>query len=398
MSNPSGSPDRRRAPRPAASASVGEQVHPDGAGGLPAGRLAATPSSVGLEVEEGVLDGVLHQLGQDHGQRRGHVGRHLAQAAGHLEGQVAGDDRVLGHPDQRGDDLVEGDLVARLPGQDLVDDGDRPDPALGLEQRHPPPAGRQPPGLQPEQRRDGLQVVLHPVVDLADGGVLGQQQPVEAADIGDVAQQHDAAGHRRRPGSRGMQCRRTVTSGRRSTSSTTGQGRGQRPLDGRLLDAEVGEPPSLDLGVHAHPVQGVGGVGRGVADPTLLVDQHHPVADPGRLLGGHLLARERERPLGQHDGEAVEHVPVGALQVAGPPAGAGRQAGQHGHRLALAAHRDAVEPHRLALRLEQHLAPRRLAGLEGQDHQRPQRRRRPSGPPGRARPPWSCSTAASVRG
>ena len=34
-----------------------------------------------------------------------------------------------------------------------------------------------PAGLQPQQRGDRLQVVLHPVVDLPDGGVLGHQLP-----------------------------------------------------------------------------------------------------------------------------------------------------------------------------------------------------------------------------
>ena len=37
---------------------------------------------------------------------------------------------------------------------------------------------RQPSALEPQQRRDRLEVVLHPVVDLADRGVLGEQEPV----------------------------------------------------------------------------------------------------------------------------------------------------------------------------------------------------------------------------
>ena len=39
------------------------------------------------------------------------------------------------------------------------------------------------PALQPQQRRDRLQVVLHPVVDLPDGGVLRQQQAVPLAQL-----------------------------------------------------------------------------------------------------------------------------------------------------------------------------------------------------------------------
>ena len=145
---------------------------------------------------EGVLDGVLQQLGQDDGQGRGDVGGHLAHVAGHLDPDaVPRHHRVLGHPHQRPHDLVEGDLVAGLARQDLVDERDRPDPTLGLAQRFLALAGLEASGLEPEQRRDRLQVVLHPVVHLADGRVLRQQQAVEAAEVGDVAQQHHGAGH-----------------------------------------------------------------------------------------------------------------------------------------------------------------------------------------------------------
>jgi hypothetical protein len=86
--------------------------------GLAPGRpgVVATPDVVvAADIVEGVLDGVLQQFGQHHGQRGGHVGRHLPQFAGDLEGEGAPlHHRVLGHPDERGDDLVEGHLVARL--------------------------------------------------------------------------------------------------------------------------------------------------------------------------------------------------------------------------------------------------------------------------------------------
>ena len=52
----------------------------------------------------------------------------------------------------------------------------------------------EPPALQPQQRRDRLQVVLHPVVDLADRRVLRHEHPVPAAQVGDVAQQDERAG------------------------------------------------------------------------------------------------------------------------------------------------------------------------------------------------------------
>jgi hypothetical protein len=43
--------------------------------------------------------------------------------------------------------------------------------------------------LEAEQRRDRLQVVLDPMVDLADRRVLRHQQPIANAQVGDVAQQ-----------------------------------------------------------------------------------------------------------------------------------------------------------------------------------------------------------------
>ena len=49
-------------------------------------------------------------------------------------------------------------------------------------------------GLQPQQRRDRLEVVLHPVVDLADGGVLRQEQPVPLPQLAHVPQQQHPAG------------------------------------------------------------------------------------------------------------------------------------------------------------------------------------------------------------
>ncbi len=53
----------------------------------------------------------------------------------------------------------------------------------------------EPPALQAQQRRDRLQVVLHPVVDLADRRVLAHQQAIALAEVGDVAYEQHAADH-----------------------------------------------------------------------------------------------------------------------------------------------------------------------------------------------------------
>ena len=73
-------------------------------------------------------------------------------------------------------------------------DRDRSDPALRLHERRPGLRGLQTASLEPEQRRDRLQVVLHAVMDLADRRVLRQQHAVAAAEVGDVTHQEQGAG------------------------------------------------------------------------------------------------------------------------------------------------------------------------------------------------------------
>ena len=59
------------------------------------------------------------------------------------------------------------------------------------------PAGlrrREPPRLQPQQRGDGLQVVLDPVMDLPDRRVLGDQLALAVPQLGHVPEQDQRAG------------------------------------------------------------------------------------------------------------------------------------------------------------------------------------------------------------
>ena len=90
-------------------------------------------------------------------------------------------------------DLVELHPLVQVLGQRLVHDRDRADPADGLLERLPAPLGLHPPGLEPQQGRHRLEVVLHPVVDLPDGRVLGDQLALAATQFGHVAQQDQRA-------------------------------------------------------------------------------------------------------------------------------------------------------------------------------------------------------------
>ena len=106
-----------------------------------------------------------------------------------------------------------------------------------------------PAGLQAQQRGHGLQVVLHPVVDLPDGGVLGDQGAVPAAYLGDVADQDQRAdrhpgGHQRqRPGEHGGAARVDLPARRRLAAQ-----RGEHPV-GRLGALQrVGGQPAVQRG------------------------------------------------------------------------------------------------------------------------------------------------------
>ncbi len=97
-------------------------------------------------------------------------------------------------PPQPVGDVVEVHVLLDRVAQRLVDDRDRAHPAHGLLQRRPRRPRVGPTGLQAQQRGHRLQVVLDAVVDLADGRVLRDQLAVAAAQLGDVAQQHQGPG------------------------------------------------------------------------------------------------------------------------------------------------------------------------------------------------------------
>src|SRR6476620_2438269 len=123
-----------------------------------------------------VLDSVLTELADDHGQAGCDVcgqqteaavadRRHAAPRRGH----------VADHPKQLVGDPVEfNDFVERL-RQGFVHDRYRGHPRHRVRQRNLRFCGLDTSRLHPKQRRDRLQIVLDPMVDLANRGVLGDQ-------------------------------------------------------------------------------------------------------------------------------------------------------------------------------------------------------------------------------
>ena len=170
-------------------------------------------------------------------------------------------------------DLVEvDDLLHRL-AQRLVDQRDRADPAHRLLERRLGVGRVHPAGLETQERRHGLQVVLHPVVDLADRRVLGDQLAVAAPQVADVADQDQRADplpvRPQRDRAHDQRHR-----GRRQLGvpvGATAEDRAQRLLVGALarrhqVAGQVGEHHAGEVAGQAQPPEGRQRVGAGVDD------------------------------------------------------------------------------------------------------------------------------------
>ena len=126
----------------------------------------------------------------------------------------------------------------------------------------------------------------------------------------------------------------TVTSGPRSSSWVTGHGSGEGGPDRRLVEAELAEAHALGVGVHADAVQRRHAVGRRCTRTRLCASSTStPSPTRGTASVSASSLREGELARGDHPGEAVEDVDVGALELAGLPAERRRRLlGQHGDR------------------------------------------------------------------
>ena len=227
----------------------------------------------------------------------------------------------------------------------------------GAPPRPAPPApsvGVHPAGLQAQQGGHRLEVVLHPVVDLPDGGVLGDQLALAAAQLGDVPEQHQRAD----AGALGLQRDGPQLD---DPAAALHLGLARRPaarqLDQRLVHrpaygGEFGGGPAQvvadQVGGEAEPVVGGQGVGAGVLDdarPRRAGSARRPTR--GRGVHVDLLAGNGKRAGGDHLREVGGALQVGELQPAG---GAhGEQVGVARRSLrapALPAYRDGLDPDR----------------------------------------------------
>ncbi len=235
-----------------------------------------------------------------------------------------------------------------------MDDRDRTDAAYGLLERDPALRDVDPPCLQPEQCGHRLQVVLHAVVDLADHRVLGDQLAITAAQLGDVAQQHQTAGvlarrtQRDRP--KDQRGHRVAELGVPWPPATQHGADGllvrshrrRHQLARRLrqrLPAEVTGQPELAVDRLR--------VGTGIGDQPRRVDADEPVTDARAVRVVRTLPREREGAARDHLRELAGRLQVGQLQPArrthALEVGVARH---HGDQPVSAPHRDGLDPHR----------------------------------------------------
>ena len=113
-----------------------------------------------------------------------------------------------------------------------------------------------------------------------------------------------------------------------------------------VVEADVDQPLRLRVRVNAHAVQRAHRVRARELHARLGVDDDHTVADARRALHLDLVDVERKRAVGDHAGEAVEHVEVRALELARAPREGHRLFTRHDPDEAVGtAHRDDLHPH-----------------------------------------------------
>ncbi len=303
----------------------------------------------------------MQDLGEDHRQRRGDLGIQDAEAAGAPGGHLSGGD-FGDHGQHPVGDVVELDPLVEILRERLVHDRDRTHPADRLVERLAALYGIHPAGLKAQQCGNGLEIVLHPVVDFPDGGVLGDQFPLAAAQFGDIAQQHQGADMRSLGLERdGAQLDHTVTAldlefPGGPAAGQFDQGLVHRATGGRQFGGGLPQVVAHQVGGEAEPVVGGEGIGAGVLDDPVGVEPDQPVAGARRGVHVDLLTGEGKRSCGDHLGEVRGALEVGELQAAGRAYGQQiRVAGDHAEHPALAAHRDRLDPYRHLL------APLRVA-------------------------------------
>ena len=124
-----------------------------------------------------VLERVVHQLRERQRERGGRAGVDRPGASRDVDRHtgVVADGPAAHQLDHAAGDLDEVDALVVRVREQVVHGGHGGGARGRLAERAPHLFVVAAPGLHAQQRRDGLEVVLHPVVDLADGRLLDRQ-------------------------------------------------------------------------------------------------------------------------------------------------------------------------------------------------------------------------------
>ena len=144
----------------------------------------------------GMLDGVLHKLGNRHGQRGGDIRAECAALTVTLDLHPIRPER-RGQITHESDDPVhhisECDVPRATGGQEIVDNGDGSDPHFRFGEHILRLIPRRSTALQTQKCRNRLQIVLHAMVDFLDRGIFAQQLAITPSGLRDITEQHHRA-------------------------------------------------------------------------------------------------------------------------------------------------------------------------------------------------------------
>ena len=224
------------------------------------------------------------------------------------------------------DDVVEVHAVTGLLGQDLVHSRDCRDPATCLGERLSGLIGLHAAGLQAQEGPDGLQIVLHPVVDFAQRRFLAQERSFAAAQVGDVPHKDD-----RSPGGIGGDQRHRSQRHRRGRildlritgESTTGHQRESligRPRAMPQARRHARQLAALQRGRQTESSERRDRVRTGVCHATFDIKTDETIADTWWCaIGRGVELRRREATFGHHLQQHIGRLEVDGLQATADP-------------------------------------------------------------------------------
>ena len=280
-----------------------------------------------------MLDGVLDQLCQHHHERHRQLGGEHPEpvTVAHRHRRLPCGD-VDHRGKQPGDGLVHVDLFVDAAREQLVHGRDGCHSSDSLDECRSRFLVGRATCLQTQKCGHRLQVVLDPVMNFPDRGVLADQCEVSTLDLGDVADQHHGTGthtartQRHRPQQHGRPARvgfhthadvgvrplRRRDDARGDVDHGRGVVRLERVGQQRRRDLRQSSPRELRRPPHA--MKRRQRIGTRIEDDAALVDPHETVARAWGRQASRVDLEPRERAVGDHLAQVVRRVLIGQFE------------------------------------------------------------------------------------